>query len=140
MLAHMECLRRLEQLEDTAMSQREEFHNLENPSNGIIRELAPGVTAHIFPGERAMLSIVTLAPNSEGKLHDHPEEQWGILLEGSGVRVQGGEEIPIRKGDFWRTPGNVPHTLRAGPEGARVLDIFSPPREEYRKPGSGFGD
>ncbi|HYI28508.1 MAG TPA: cupin domain-containing protein, partial [Bradyrhizobium sp.] len=25
-------------------------------------------------------------------------------------------------------------------EGARVLDIFSPPRPEYKKPGSGFGN
>jgi hypothetical protein len=33
----------------------------------------------------------------------------------------------------------VPHTMRAGPEGARVLDIFSPPRPEYKKAGSGFG-
>jgi hypothetical protein len=29
--------------------------------------------------------------------------------------------------------------MRAGPEGARVLDIFSPPRPEYKKAGSGFG-
>ena len=40
--------------------------------------------------------------------------------------------------DFWRTPGNIPHTMRADPEGARVLDVFSPPRPEYRKGGSGF--
>jgi hypothetical protein len=46
----------------------------------------------------------------------------GVLLEGSAVRVQDGEEIPVKKGDFWRTPGNVPHTMRAGPEGVRVLD------------------
>jgi len=45
----------------------------------------------------------------------------------------------VKKGDFWRTPGNVPHTMRAGPGGARVLDIFSPPRPEYKKAGSGFG-
>ena len=56
------------------------------------------------------------------------------------MRVQGDEEITVKKGDFWRTPGNVPHTMRAGPEGARVLDIFSPPRPEYKKPGSGFGN
>ena len=87
-----------------------------------------------------MLSVVTLAPHAEGKMHHHPEEQWGVLLEGSAVRMQGGEEIAVSKGDFWRTPGNVPHTMRAGPEGARVLDIFSPPRPEYRKPGSGFGN
>ena len=121
------------------MSQRDEFHNLDDPEDGLFRELAPGVTTHIFAGEGAMLSVVTLAPNSQGTLHHHPEEQWGVLLEGSAVRTQGGEEIAVKKGDFWRTPGGVPHTIRAGPEGARVLDIFSPPRPDYRKPGKGFG-
>ncbi|TPG57735.1 cupin domain-containing protein [Roseomonas nepalensis] len=121
------------------MSQLDEFHNLNAPAGGIQRDLAPGVDACIFPGEGAMLSIVTIAPNAAGTLHSHSEEQWGVLLEGSAVRVQGGEEIPVKKGDFWRTPGGVPHTMRAGPEGARVLDIFAPPRPEYRVPGQGFG-
>jgi quercetin dioxygenase-like cupin family protein len=121
------------------MTQRDEFHSLDDPKDGLFRELASGITTHIFAGEHAMLSVVTLAPNSEGVLHHHPEEQWGVLLEGSAVRFQGGEEISVKKGDFWRTPGNVPHTIRAGSEGARVLDIFSPPRPEYKKPGKGFG-
>jgi quercetin dioxygenase-like cupin family protein len=121
-------------------SQRAEFHNLDDASDGLLRELAPGLTTRIFAGEHAMLSVVEIAPNAQGTLHHHPEEQWGVLLEGSAIRVQGGEEIEVRKGDFWRTPGHVPHTMRAGPEGARVLDIFSPPRPEYRKPGTGFGN
>jgi unsaturated pyranuronate lyase len=121
------------------MSQKAEFHNLQKPDDGLPRELAEGVTTRIFAGEQAMLSVVTMVPNSQGTLHHHPEEQWGVLLDGSGVRVQGGEEIPVKKGDFWRTPGSVPHTFRAGPQGARILDIFSPPRAEYRKPGKGFG-
>lgn len=120
------------------MSQRDEFHNLDDPSDGLLRELAPGLSTRIFAGEHAMLSVVSFAPNAEGQMHHHPEEQWGVLLEGSAVRLQGGEEVPVRKGDFWRTPGGVPHTMRAGPEGARVLDIFSPPREAYRTPGAGF--
>ncbi|MBX9749078.1 MAG: cupin domain-containing protein [Roseococcus sp.] len=121
------------------MSQSEHFHNLADITQGIARELAPGVTTRIFPGEQAMLSVVTIAPNGEGTLHSHPEEQWGVLLEGSAVRIQGGEEIAVTKGDFWRTPGGIPHTMRAGPEGCQVLDIFSPPREAYRVAGSGFG-
>ncbi len=120
------------------MSQRDEFHQLHDATQGLFRELAPGVTTRIFPGEHAMLSVVTIAPNGEGTLHAHPEEQWGVLLEGSAVRIQGGEEIAVVKGDFWRTPGGVPHTMRAGPEGCTVLDIFAPPREAYRKGGSGF--
>ncbi len=122
------------------MSQRDEFHSLDDLSDGLFRDLAPGLTTRIFPGDQAMLSVVEVAPNSEGKVHHHPEEQWGVMLEGSGIRVQGDEEIPVKAGDFWRTPGNVPHTMRAGSDGARILDIFAPPRPEYRTAGSGFGD
>jgi quercetin dioxygenase-like cupin family protein len=116
-----------------------EFFNLSDKTQGIRRELAPGITTRIFPGDQAMLSVVRLEPNAEGQMHQHPQEQWGVLLEGSARRIQGGEEVAVEKGDFWRTPGNVPHTMKAGPEGAVVLDIFSPPRDEYRKAGSGFG-
>ena len=124
---------------ETVASQRAEFHNLDDPRDGLARELAPGLSARIFVGDQAMLSVVEIAPHAEGTMHHHPEEQWGLMLEGSGIRVQGGEEIAVRKGDFWRTPGHVPHTIRAGAEGARVLDIFSPPRPEDRVAGSGFG-
>ncbi len=121
------------------MSQKQEFHNLDDAGDGLFRELAPGVTTRIFTGEQAMLSVVSIAPNGMGTMHHHPEEQWGVLLEGSAIRYQGGEEIAVSKGDFWRTPGNVPHTMKAGPDGAKVLDVFSPPRPEYKKAGSGFG-
>ena len=72
------------------MSQKDEFHNLDNPHDGLFRELASGVTTRIFSGEQAMLSVVTLAPHAQGTLHHHPEEQWGVLLDGSAIRVQGG--------------------------------------------------
>ena len=81
------------------MSQKNEFHNLDDPSDGLFRDLAPGLTTRIFAGEQAMLSVVTLTPHAEGTLHHHPEEQWGVLLEGSALRMQGGEEIAVKKGE-----------------------------------------
>ena len=117
----------------------ENFFNLTDTTQGIARQLGEGLSTRVFPGEQAMLSLVTIEPNAQGKLHSHPEEQWGVLLEGSGVRTQGGEEVPVEVGDFWRTPGGVAHSFRGGPSGAKVLDVFAPPREEYRKAGSGFG-
>ncbi len=108
-----------------------EFYNLADRSGGIRRELAPGLSARIFTGDRVMLSIVTVQPGAEGRLHSHPEEQWGVLLEGEGVRLQGGEEVPVKAGDFWRTPGGVYLAFRAASAGARFLDIFSPPREGF---------
>lgn len=111
------------------------FFNLHDSTQGLHRKLAPGLSARIFTGERVMLSVVRLEPNAEGTEHHHPEEQWGVLLKGDGVRVQGGEKVTVRAGDFWHTPGNVPHTFKAGAEGATILDIFTPPREKYRFAG-----
>ncbi|MEL7542754.1 MAG: cupin domain-containing protein [Pseudomonadota bacterium] len=118
--------------------QRDNFFKLDDMTQGIARTLCDGVTTRVFPGDQAMVSIVRVAPNAEGNLHHHPEEQWGMVIDGSGTRLQGDAAIPVAHGDFWRTPGGVPHTVRAGPEGLVVLDIFAPPRDAYRKPGSGF--
>jgi len=116
------------------------FFNLHDMSQGISRALADGLDARIFPGENVMLSVVRFAPGKSGEVHHHVQEQWGVMLEGSGVRIQDGIRHSVRAGDFWQTPGNVSHGLEAGPEGAVVLDIFSPPRDEYRRTGSGFGN
>ena len=112
------------------------FHNLKE--GGIVRELAPGITARVFPGENAMLSVVTLEPGSISPVHAHPNEQWGVCLEGEWTRIQDGVEHPVKAGDFWQTPPNVPHGGRAGTKRAVVLDIFAPPRDEYRKAGKGY--
>lgn len=121
------------------MTRPDTFFNLADLSEGIARNLAPGVDTRVFPGDQAMVSVVSFEPNSEGSLHSHPEEQWGVLIGGSGTRIQDGVEVPVGEGDFWRTPGGVEHGFKAGPEGARVLDIFAPPRDAYRTTGSGFG-
>jgi len=110
------------------------FFNLHDQTQGIVRKLAPRLTARIFSGDQAMLSLVRIDPHAEGKTHRHPEEQWGVLLEGDGTRVQDGRDYAVSAGDFWRTPGNVTHTFHAGASGATILDVFSPPREEYRLP------
>lgn len=120
------------------MSTEEHFYSVRDPGSGIHRQLAKGLDARIFAGDRAMLSIVRVQPHAEGAIHSHPEEQWGVLLEGDGIRTQDGVEVPVKAGDFWRTPGGVSHGFKAGAAGALILDIFSPPREEYRTGGSGL--
>ncbi len=103
------------------------------------RVLAKGVRARIFPGTHLMLSVVEVDPLSESPVHSHPNEQWGVCLEGEWIRIQDGQEYPVKAGDFWETPPNVPHGGRTGNDRCVILDVFAPPREEYRRPGSGFG-
>ena len=122
------------------MSKADWVFQLNDDPRAIQRKLGEGITTSIFPGENVMLSVVRIAPHSAGSIHSHPEEQWGVLLEGKCTRIQNGEEIEAVAGDFWCTPGGISHGVRTGAEGAVVLDIFSPPRAEYRKSGEGFGD
>ena len=122
------------------MSQENYFNNINDLDSGIKRVLGDGISTRIFCGDQSMLSIVTIEPNAKGQIHSHPQEQWGFLIEGSGIRIQDGQEIEIKKGDFWQTPGGIDHGIIGGTEGAKVLDIFSPPRDEYKKSGSGFGN
>ena len=116
----------------------ENFFNLDDREGGVPRDLAPGITAKVFSGDQAMISVVRFEPNVMGTLHAHPEEQWGFCLEGSGTRFQDDLRVDVSKGDFWRTPGGVSHTMESGPEGLVVIDVFAPPRKAYKKAGSGF--
>jgi hypothetical protein len=49
----------------------------------IERQLGAGVRARLFPGMHAMLSVVTFEPHSWSLVPSHPDEQWGVCLEGS---------------------------------------------------------
>ena len=121
------------------MTKADWVFNLKDDPRGIARVLGKGIETRVFPGEQVMLSVVSIEPGAAGAIHSHPEEQWGVLLEGSCTRIQNGEEVDCVVGDFWCSPGGSVHGIRAGAAGAVVLDIFSPPREEYKKAGSGFG-
>ena len=118
---------------------KENFFNIANMKQGIMRKLGEGIATRIFVGENVMISVARIEPDTTGTVHSHPEEQWGFCFRGSGIRTQDGVETAVNVGDFWRTPGGVEHSFQAGPEGAVVYDVFAPPRQDYTKPGAGFG-
>ncbi len=112
--------------------------NVANPVGGLVRELAPGIETQLFWGKQAMMSVLTCSPNAAGEEHWHDEEQWAVVLEGGGVLVVGGEDHEVAVGDVCMIPGGTPHNFIAGPSGARILDVFAPPRGAYTAAGKGF--
>ena len=60
-----------------------------------------------------------------------------VLLEGECVRIQCDEKVPMKAGDFGQFQAST-HGIRTSELDTTVLDIFSPPREEYKKHGKGF--
>ena len=96
-------------------------------------ELAPGAIAKPLFGEGAMLNLVELEPDAVVALHSHPHEQLGIVLRGSMKLVVAGVDHELAEMDAFTLPGGIEHQGIAGPDGAVVLDVFQPVREDYRR-------
>ena len=96
------------------------------------KELAPGVRTRTFWGDEMLLSIVEFDPNSDVPNHTHPHEQGGMMLEGELEMDIAGQTKVLLPGDVYIIPGNVEHWARSGDSPVRVLDIFSPVREEFK--------
>jgi quercetin dioxygenase-like cupin family protein len=111
------------------------MHRFWNPDEIIARVLAKGVTAKVAPGEKMMLSLVTLAPDAVVPTHSHPHEQMGLMVSGTMEFTIAGETRVFSGNEMYFVPGGVPHSAKGGPGGAVALDAFSPPREEYRQAG-----
>ena len=95
-------------------------------------ELFPKALSGIVQGEQLMLSFLELAPGCRIPEHSHPHEQAGLVLSGRLRFRIGDEERVTGPGDAFLIPPNVVHGGEvAGDETCRVLDIFSPPREDY---------
>ena len=96
-------------------------------------ELADGVTGQPLFGEGAMLNLIRFEPGAVVPLHSHPHEQLGIVLEGMQALVVEGVAHELGPFEAYVLPGGVEHSAYCGPDGALVLDVFTPVREEYRE-------
>jgi quercetin dioxygenase-like cupin family protein len=82
-------------------------------------------------GERLTLAVVELAPNAVVPEHRHEHEQLGMVITGEVDFTLDGETRHLGPGGTWRILSNLPHNVNAGPDGAVVLDIFSPTRDDW---------
>ena len=77
------------------------------------------------------LAVVELAPNALVPEHRHPQEQLGMVITGN-VRFRIDDEIrELGPGGTWRILSDHPHEVTAGPDGAVVIDTFSPIRSDW---------
>jgi quercetin dioxygenase-like cupin family protein len=90
-----------------------------------------GVAARTVNGERLSFAVVELDPGSVVPEHRHEHEQLGMVLRGSLSFRVADETRELGPGGTWRIPSNVPHEVHAGPDGAVVIDVFAPVREDW---------
>src|SRR5688572_23929454 len=90
-----------------------------------------GVVARRVEGDRVTLAVVELDPDAIVPEHTHEAEQNGMVIRGRMTFRIGDAERVLGPGGTWRIRSGVPHRAQAGPEGAVVIDVFSPTRSDW---------
>ena len=96
---------------------------IEHPAEGIQRQMVVG--------EKMMICRFRFAPFLVTPEHTHPHEQMSLVISGR-VRffVEGVERI-AEPGDVLHFPSNCLHGATMMDEEVVLLDIFTPPREDF---------
>jgi len=92
----------------------------------------PGFTRRIlqksdYPGDRyvCVLAEVEIDPNAVVPRHTHPGIESGYIIAGSStLSVKGQSDRVIKAGDGFQIPPEVPHSVRNGPEKARIAITY----------------
>ncbi|HSK17316.1 MAG TPA: cupin domain-containing protein [Gaiellaceae bacterium] len=90
-----------------------------------------GVAARAVHGDKGTMAIIELDPGSLVPEHRHANEQLGFVITGSVSFRVGDETKELGPGSTWQIPADVPHEVRVGPEGAVVVDVFAPGRDDW---------
>jgi quercetin dioxygenase-like cupin family protein len=95
------------------------------------QQIWDGVVSRSVKGVELTLALIELEPNANVPEHSHSNEQVGFLIEGSMRFTVGGETAEIAPGGSWTILADVPHSVLAGPDGAVLVEAFSPPRHDW---------
>jgi quercetin dioxygenase-like cupin family protein len=85
----------------------------------------------VVDGERITMAVVELDADAVIPEHSHENEQVGIVLTGSLVFRVGEESRTLGPGETWCIPPEMPHAVDVGSQGAVVIDVFSPVRDDW---------
>lgn len=91
-----------------------------------------GVSGRVVHGERITMGLVELDAGAVVPEHRHEQEQLGIVLQGSLRFRIGDESRDLGPGELYCIRSNEPHEAHAGPDGAVVIDVFAPLRDDWK--------
>jgi quercetin dioxygenase-like cupin family protein len=96
-----------------------------------IREGAERRLAH---GDNLMMVVVDFHDGPQARpdpLHAHPHEQVSYVAAGEIVFVMEGQQVRLKAGGVFVVPSGRPHAIQLLSEHARLIDCFTPIREDF---------
>ncbi len=96
-------------------------------------ELAEGVDGRPLFGEGAMINLIEFEPGATSRstaIRTSSSASSCAVPRSSSSTARITRSAPMQG---YVLPGGVEHAARCGPEGALVIDVFQPIREDYRE-------
>jgi len=95
------------------------------------RKVFRTVDKKLVNSEHIVAGLTVFEPGESSAVHNHPEsEELDIILHGSGILVDAGEEIPFKDGEWMFIPTGVFHQHKnTGDEPLLLIWMYTPPGE-----------
>lgn len=92
---------------------------------------APGIRVQPLIGNSLMTCWISMDPGAVVVEHSHPNEQLGVVVQGSVTITVGDETREMLNGDAYVVPPDLVHSGVAGSEGVLLVETFVPIRDGY---------
>ena len=96
-----------------------------------VERLAGGIERQTISGARLMICRLSIAPHVVTPVHSHPHEQITIVERGRVRFTVAGADRVASAGDVLVFPPGLEHGATMLEEAVVLVDIFSPPREDF---------
>lgn len=96
--------------------------------------IAPGRTRYLARTDRLMTAVIDFSDgptDAPDPPHSHPHEQLSYVAEGEVLFFLGDERHHLKAGDLFAVPGDVPHSVQLLTAKVRLVDTFTPIREDF---------
>ena len=90
-----------------------------------------GIERQMVWGERVMVCRLRIAPRTVTPVHSHPHEQITLVEQGPVEFTIDGQTRIVQTGDVLVFPSHIRHGATMLDEEVVLIDIFSPPREDF---------
>jgi quercetin dioxygenase-like cupin family protein len=98
-----------------------------------VERVNDSITRQLVHGDRLMVVRLVLAANTVTPVHSHMHEQITLVERGRVDFFVEGEKRTAKPGDVLLFPSNIVHGATMLDEEVVLIDIFSPPREDFLK-------
>jgi len=103
-------------------------------TDAVTEEIGEKRTRYLTHSDKLMMVVIDFndGPTTEpDPPHDHPHEQVSYVAAGEIIFVLGEEQTKLVAGDMFVVPPNVPHSVQLLTSHVRLVDTFTPLREDF---------